>query len=167
MSQKTGTIFTWYTIFWFLTLIFLSLDATFFFCWIFTITIFTAHIRRMGEGNIFSLCVSSHLDRGCYLPRWGVYTFPGGWGTTLPGRGTPYQNSIACTCYVLDGMPLAFTQEDFLVIYLFRPKRTSSNTFKARDVMTRTSLYALALQTYAVFSFHFYILTFRIRRTRM
>ena len=31
----------------------------------------TARIRRMGEGNIFSLCVSSHLDG-----RWG-YPFPG------------------------------------------------------------------------------------------
>ena len=30
-------------------------------------------------------------------------------------EGTPYWNSIACACYVAGGMPLAFTQEDFLV----------------------------------------------------
>ena len=35
------------------------------------ITIFTARIRRMGEGNIFNLCVSSHLDR------LGATPFPG------------------------------------------------------------------------------------------
>ena len=32
--------------------------------------------------------------------------------------GTPYQNSIVCTCYTADGMPLAFTQEDCLVIHV-------------------------------------------------
>ena len=32
--------------------------------------IFTDHIRRMGEGNVFSLCVSLHLDgRGVPHPR--------------------------------------------------------------------------------------------------
>ena len=30
--------------------------------------------------------------------------------------GTPIWNSIACTCYAAGGMPLAFTQEDFLVV---------------------------------------------------
>ena len=29
--------------------------------------------------------------------------------------GYPYRNSIACTCYAAGGMPLAFTQGDFLV----------------------------------------------------
>ena len=45
-----------------------------------------------------------------------------GWGRVPPSRsdprmggGTPYQNSIACTCYAAGSMPLAFTQEDFLV----------------------------------------------------
>ena len=36
----------------------------------------------------------------------------------VPGQdwgGTPNWNSIACTCYAAGGMPLAFTQEDFLV----------------------------------------------------
>ena len=58
------------------------------------------------------------------LPPGGT-TFPGG-GTTFPGRGVspsqaggyPYQNSIACTCYGAGGMPLEFTQEDFLVLQL-------------------------------------------------
>ena len=43
----------------------------------------------------------------------GVPLHPGqipGWG-----GGTPYRSSIACTCYTAVGMPLAFTQEDFLV----------------------------------------------------
>ena len=31
------------------------------------------------------------------------------------GGGTPNRNSIVCTCYAAGGMPLAFTQEDFLV----------------------------------------------------
>ena len=31
------------------------------------------------------------------------------------GGGTPYWNSIACTCYAAGGMPLASTQEYFLV----------------------------------------------------
>ena len=46
-----------------------------------------------------------------------------GWGTpgrvsptgVPPSRGTPHQTSTACTCYAAGGMPLAFTQEDFLV----------------------------------------------------
>ena len=33
--------------------------------------------------------------------------------------GSPSQNSTAHTCYVAGGMPLAFTQEDFLVCFYF------------------------------------------------
>ena len=33
--------------------------------------------------------------------------------------GTPYWNSIACTCYMAGSMPLAFLQEDFLVDFVF------------------------------------------------
>ena len=33
--------------------------------------------------------------------------------------GTPYWNSIACACYAAGSMPLAFTQEDFLVCYCY------------------------------------------------
>ena len=104
--------------------------------------IFTARIRRMREGNIFTLCVSLHLDRGGYLPsqvwtgRGGTYlggrvpTLAGGY-LPWPGRGTYLGQgvptlargvptlvggySIACACYEAGGMPLAFTQEDFLV----------------------------------------------------
>ena len=44
----------------------------------------------------------------------GYHPHPG----QIPGHGgTPYWNSIACTCYVVGSMHLAFTQEDFLVIY--------------------------------------------------
>ena len=38
---------------------------------------FTAHIRRMREGNSFTLCVSPHLDRGgYYLQAGGGYPLP-------------------------------------------------------------------------------------------
>ena len=41
-----------------------------------------------------------------------------GWGTPPDlGWGTPLrQSSIASTCYAVGGMPLALTQEDFLVL---------------------------------------------------
>ena len=108
----------------------------------------------MREGNIFSLCVISHLDGGGGVPpsqvqaRGGGYSLPrsrcGGGGYSFPGPGggggryplarsgqgwagvpprpgqipgqwgTPYRNSIACTCYAAGGMPFTFTQ-DFLV----------------------------------------------------
>ena len=68
--------------------------------------------------------------------RWGVphsqvqaggYPIPGPvGGTPFPGTGggvpfprsrwgVPHQTSTACTCYAAGSMPLAFTQEDFLV----------------------------------------------------
>ena len=60
--------------------------------------------------------------------RPGLGTFHSlGWGTPQPGMGYPSaqtwdgvppptrQSSIAITCYAAGGMPLAFTQEDFLV----------------------------------------------------
>ena len=89
------------------------------------VLLITARIRRMGEGNIFSLCVSSHLDGGGGgvepLPRSRLggrgYPLPRSrWGYHLPrpgGGGTP--TGIACTYYAAGDMPLAFTQEDFLV----------------------------------------------------
>ena len=55
------------------------------------------------------------------------------WGT--PSRGTPiqvqvggtpwqgyppYRSSITCTCYAVGGVHLAFTQEDFLVLFFFQ-----------------------------------------------
>ena len=68
-----------------------------------------------------------HLAGGGYPIRsgWGYLPYPHeGWGYPCPdlGRGVPpIQNwegvprSPACTCYAAGGMPLAFTQEDFLV----------------------------------------------------
>ena len=59
--------------------------------------------------------LGSDLDGGrgtCPPPNPGIR--PGWWG-----GGTPHWNSIACTCYAAGGMPLAFTQEDFLVHILF------------------------------------------------
>ena len=43
---------------------------------------FTARIRRMGEGTVFSLFVSSHLDWGGGVPRPGL---DGGEGVPWPG----------------------------------------------------------------------------------
>ena len=53
---------------------------------------------------------------------WGVPPPPppsAGWGTPrsmsqVRIRGYPNWNSMACTCYAAVGMPLAFTQKDFL-----------------------------------------------------
>ena len=39
---------------------------------------------------------------------------------TLPPRFPPYRNSIARACYAVGGMPLAFTQEHFLVRNFFK-----------------------------------------------
>ena len=109
-------------------------------------------IRRMGEGNSFSLFTSrggtppqvqvggtpSQVQVGGYpIPgpgRWG-YPIPGPgpgrggtpsqvWGDTLSqvwGGYSGYPPGIASTCYgyAAGGMPLAFTQEDFLVFVLF------------------------------------------------
>ena len=37
------------------------------------------------------------------------------------GQGvTPNQDSIGCACYAADSMPLAFMQEDFLVLFAFK-----------------------------------------------
>ena len=38
--------------------------------------------------------------------------------TTMTGWGTSTPTSLASTSYAAGGMPLAFTQEDFLVIYI-------------------------------------------------
>ena len=56
-----------------------------------------------------------------YLP-----PLPGG---TPPTRGYPHQTSTACTCYAVGGMPLAFTQEDFLVRHCFALKPLSFSWF--------------------------------------
>ena len=94
-------------------------------CWI-----ITARIRRMREGNSFSLCVSSDLGGGGTRPGPHPGQIPRCWGggVYLPhptpssrsdprkGGGVPLlEQLIACTCYAAGGMPLAFTQEDFLV----------------------------------------------------
>ena len=80
--------------------------------------VFTARIRRMGEGTVFSLFVSPHLDGGeGDTPGLDGGGYPrSGWsGGTQGNPPTMRQNSRASTCYPAGGMPLAFTQEDFLV----------------------------------------------------
>ena len=47
-----------------------------------------------------------------YLPWPGIPTPSAKVGPPTPGR----QSSTANTCYTADGMPLTFTQEDFLVL---------------------------------------------------
>ena len=79
----------------------------------------TVRIRRMGEGNIFSLCVSSHprvvhpsADRGgtSSKVRMGGKLFPGqDGGTPFPGHngGTPSQVTMGGTSFqVRMGVPL-------------------------------------------------------------
>ena len=91
---------------------------------------FTARVRSTREGNIYTWeCLSVHhrwgggggypilgLDQGGtpgYHPGqvWiGRYPPMTGWGTPPP-------TSIASTWYAAGGMPLAFTQEDFLFFF--------------------------------------------------
>ena len=108
-------------------------------------SIVTDRIRRIGEGNIFTLCVSPHLNRGgtpSQVWNGGIgYHIPGldkgvphprsGWWGVPPsqdwigypppptstGWGAPpiRQCRLGSTCYVKGGMPLAFMQENFLV----------------------------------------------------
>ena len=67
-------------------------------------------------------------EGGVCHPRSGWrYPFPGqyggylgyplsvAWGPRSGWGGTPNWNSMACTCLAAGGMPLAFTQEDFVV----------------------------------------------------
>ena len=68
-----------------------------------------------GGRYCFHRCLSVHTQVG-YLPWPG----PDGWGVTYPGQGRytpPGQISTANTCCAAGGMPLAFTQEDFLVLF--------------------------------------------------
>ena len=59
-----------------------------------------------------------HLDLGRGIPCHLVRGIPLSRSDPRTGGGTPYWSSIACTCYVAGGMPLAFTQEDFLVTHV-------------------------------------------------
>ena len=57
---------------------------------------------------------------GYLVPGPGGYPVPGPGGYPIPGLGgtpgtPPRQSSTASTCYAAGGVPLAFTQEDFLV----------------------------------------------------
>ena len=102
-------------------------------------TFYRPHPKH-GEGTVFTgVCLSTPgavpqsqllsqvwsqvLSGGYPSPRWGVPrtgVFPGqDWDTpSQPGLGypSPRHNSRASTCYAAGGMPLAFAQEDFLVI---------------------------------------------------
>ena len=63
------------------------------------------------------------------VPCWGntlLGGYPARGGTQVryppqqgqPGGGYPGQDNIGSTCYMTGGMPLAFTQEDFLVFFI-------------------------------------------------
>ena len=56
----------------------------------------------------------------------------------LDDRGTPppiRQSSIASTCYAAGGVPLAFTQEDFLVLTYFLLGETFRFNTKLHDTI--------------------------------
>ena len=81
----------------------------------------------MGWGTPPDLRWSTLPDLGWGTPPpdlgWGTPPPNLGWGTPpRPGTGYPPPPSIASTCYgyAAGGMPLAFTQEDFLVFVYFR-----------------------------------------------
>ena len=86
-----------------------------------------------GGGTYLPVGGDTYLPRsgqGGYLPsRWGAggtyphqSRYPPTHVGTPPHQGRypppPHWNSMACACYAVGGMPLAFTQEDFLVDWL-------------------------------------------------
>ena len=54
--------------------------------------VFTVRIQRMRESNIFTLCVSPHLDPGGGGGGW--YPFPGPAGPPPPGPGKGYPHCL-------------------------------------------------------------------------
>ena len=60
---------------------------------------------------------------GYPIPGLGGYPIPGPGGT--PGTPPPARIASTCYSYVAGGMPLAFMQEDFLVIYKVMPASVS------------------------------------------
>ena len=88
--------------------------------------------RRNGKGNVFTgVCPFIPAGGGvAILPNGGTPSFQTGgvspsqvrkagvplnWMGVTPPLPTHRDSSIASTCYAAGGMPLAFTQEDFLV----------------------------------------------------
>ena len=65
---------------------------------------------------------------------WGTSPAKSAWGTPLARTGVPTplprQNSRASTCYTASGMPLAFTQEDFLIHVKFVRKFNSLRLYR-------------------------------------
>ena len=77
------------------------------------------HHRSGGVPHLRSGGVPHLRSGGTPSQVWGGPHLRSGWVPLSPemGQGTP-PSSIASTCYVAGGMPLAFTQEDFLVCSL-------------------------------------------------
>ena len=71
-----------------------------------SVCLFTPGVGAGQDGGVPPVQVGSQVGTG------GVPPVP---GQDRGAGGYPIQNSIACTCYAAGGMPLAFTQEDFLV----------------------------------------------------
>ena len=85
-----------------------------------------AYVVR-GKVLFSQVSVCPHLwggGGGYHLPRsrWEGYPLLRSRQGVSPSQvqvgGGTYWNSIACTCYAAGGMPLAFTQEDFLVSFI-------------------------------------------------
>ena len=112
-------------------------------------SIFTALIRKVEQGNIFSLSVHPRgeglsLSWSWQGGRGGGYSTPppsqdqDGAAITPPpwpgpGRGTsplPTGQHMTQTGYTAGGMPLAVTQEDFLVLWLNLTGSWGSETIK-------------------------------------
>ena len=72
--------------------------------------IITARIRSMTGRYCFHRCLSVNISGGVPGLR-----FSGGGGTWSQISGGGYLVSENCYGYMAGGMPLAFTQEDFLV----------------------------------------------------
>ena len=89
--------------------------------------IITARVRSTREGNVLtSVCPSICLSTGGGVRsgRGGVSGLAGGGSGPAGGGGQPRYDNSRSHCYTAGGMPLAFTQEDFLV-WPFFPQKTA------------------------------------------
>ena len=108
----------------------------------------TTRVRSTREGNVLTrVCVSVYTCWGdpiSGLGRGGTPSQVWVGGYPISGLGGVPPPSIASTCYAAGGMPLAFTQGDFLVAFIFcvNPKaKLSDNTSSEMFISSYIKIY--------------------------